>query len=115
MEVLDRAGTYKKPEWRDDFGPVLKVFANKLSKCVLSAVTQKKEIPPKITPAAEQWPKQWCHKPEVRLSEVSVQKLYCCVMDDLHLIKKWWWKKWFAVKRTKWFNKWMQSMCSHTW
>lgn len=53
MEVLDRAGTYKKPEWRDDFGPVLKVFANKLSKCVLSAVKQKREIHAKITLAAE--------------------------------------------------------------
>lgn len=33
-------GTYKKPERWDDFGSVLKVFANKLSKYVPSAVKQ---------------------------------------------------------------------------
>lgn len=51
MEILDRAETYKKPEWRDDFASVLKVFANKLSKFISSAVKQKKEIHPKITAA----------------------------------------------------------------
>lgn len=65
VKNLDRAGIYKKPEWRDYFPLTMFskcLLTSLLSKLCFNSCMQKKEFHPKRTPAAAERPKQWCHK-----------------------------------------------------